>query len=276
VHGGLACAVIAMTPLLYDSERAHFFFLVGIALFAVWNGSAESFDRFKDAYNEELKARLKIVDPEDQAGADPLVLDNLIGLVQEQQGDKKSARDVILSGASLTDLGFDSMRVGQVGSRLMEEYKIYDLEVGELMPKNVQQIAKLIKERAGKGGNKIVPAPAKFSVQVNRPPLQLGAGDTLAEIFLNTCDRLGGFAALADDSKPGGNVLSYKELKVGALLIAKYIHSQDDLRRDGRIGVMLPASVGATVCTFGALVAGKTPVMINFTAGADKIAFCVA
>lgn len=62
-------------------------------------------------------------------------------------------------------------------------------------------------------------------------------------------------------------ILSYRRLKLGALILAdKFREVPGD-----RIGIMLPSSIGASLAVLAVLLAGKVPVMINWTAGVKAL-----
>lgn len=95
---------------------------------------------------------------------------------------------------------------------------------------------------------------------VSRPDLEIPEGTLIPEVFLATCDRLGKLEAVVD-ARSG--VLTFKQLKLRVLLLADKIKT---LPGD-RIGILLPASVGASVVFLACQLAGKVPVMINWTQG---------
>eukprot|EP00008_Paramoeba_atlantica_P003074 CAMPEP_0201489040 /NCGR_PEP_ID=MMETSP0151_2-20130828/20979_1 /ASSEMBLY_ACC=CAM_ASM_000257 /TAXON_ID=200890 /ORGANISM="Paramoeba atlantica, Strain 621/1 / CCAP 1560/9" /LENGTH=1156 /DNA_ID=CAMNT_0047874505 /DNA_START=26 /DNA_END=3496 /DNA_ORIENTATION=- len=273
IHGAVAATSISMTPYLYLNEDVHFAFIFGLAAFAVWNGSADTLDRFQESYQQELKDRLKIVD-DDAPEVDSKIVEELKEMVVSIRGEDVLSIDKVGS-SSLTELGLDSMRIGMVGSRIQDSYQIYDLELSEIQNKNCEQIAALVGERRGKGGGKIQAAPKSFTEPNGRKDVALADGKTIAEIFLNQCDRMGSAAALADDSKPGGNILDYSKCKLGSVLIAEYIHAQGDMVDDRRVGVMMPSASGSSLIIMGLLICGKVPVMLNFTIGAEKMAHSI-
>jgi hypothetical protein len=273
IHGGMATIVITLTPIFYQYEAVHFYFLVGVGLFAVWNGASDSLQRFQEAYEKELRDRLKIRDPQAEA-ANPELVEKVKKMIVAARGEESLTVDGV-GDKSLHELGMDSLKIGLLGSRIQDDFAVYDLELAEIQNKTATQIAVLVAARAGKGATSIDPAPPSFSHDPSRPSHALGEGATLAEIFLSTCDRMKSHAAIADDSKRGGNVMTYSKLKMGSLLIAEYLHHQEGMAADKRVGVMLPAAAGSAVVVFGALVAGKVPVMFNFTIGANKLEYSV-
>jgi acyl-[acyl-carrier-protein]-phospholipid O-acyltransferase/long-chain-fatty-acid--[acyl-carrier-protein] ligase len=71
--------------------------------------------------------------------------------------------------------------------------------------------------------------------------------------------------AIAD---PVSGELTYKTLVTGAAVLGRKFL---DLDPEGAVGLMLPSSNGAAVAMLGLMSAGRTPAMINFTAGAAAI-----
>jgi len=63
-----------------------------------------------------------------------------------------------------------------------------------------------------------------------------------------------------------GRDVSYSQALVASLILARRFRK---LER-GRIGIMLPTSSGAALAIIGAVFAGRTPVMINYSTGAAK------
>ena len=70
-----------------------------------------------------------------------------------------------------------------------------------------------------------------------------------------------------------GQSLTYGRALAGALLFAKAI---DTRARDQRmVGIMLPASVGGALAIIATHLAGRIPVNLNFTAGADAVSAAI-
>jgi long-chain-fatty-acid--[acyl-carrier-protein] ligase len=94
------------------------------------------------------------------------------------------------------------------------------------------------------------------------------AGATLAEVFLAAAKRAPG-RAIAADAISG--VKTYRDLVTGILALRGPLAALPGKR----LGIMLPAGVAADVAYLGALLAGKTPVMVNWTVGARNLAHCM-
>ena len=95
----------------------------------------------------------------------------------------------------------------------------------------------------------VVPPNADLSVHMN---------------FLQLCQRGGKEVAFGDEV---GGVVTYKRAKISVLVLADIIAEYPDKH----IGIMLPASGGAAIVIMATLLAGKVPVMINWTVGDANI-----
>jgi len=156
------------------------------------------------------------------------------------------------------DLGLDSLDQSEILGWLNDRFEVDDVEILELV-----SIGAVMRIAAGGGEHHAgtgVRTPKGWLERVPRPPVAFPEARTIQEAFLLSCERMGGAVALADENS---GVLSYKKLKIGALLMSKIIREMPG----DRIGIMLPATVGAGVVSLACLLAGKTPVMVNWTLG---------
>jgi len=115
--------------------------------------------------------------------------------------------------------------------------------------------------------------------EVRQAVVELGAdaaiaetdpNDTLARRFVRRARRHWSRPVVADTT---GKRLTYGRLLVGGVLLAGWIR-KSCLAQD-KVGIMLPASVGAAVANVGVTLAGKVPVNLNFTAGPESIASAI-
>ena len=77
--------------------------------------------------------------------------------------------------------------------------------------------------------------------------------------------------AMADST---GKNLNYGKALIGSTLLARWI--EKTCRKQKMIGLLLPASTGGALANIGALLAGKVPVNLNFTAGPEAMAAMIA
>ncbi|MEM7473689.1 MAG: AMP-binding protein [Planctomycetota bacterium] len=97
----------------------------------------------------------------------------------------------------------------------------------------------------------------------NDPPVILA--DTIAKAFVARCLKNPNDVTVADQLS---GVLTHRRMLVGARLMAKRFAEYEEKH----VGVMLPASVAADVVFFALHLAGKTPVLMNWTTGPVNLA----
>ncbi len=103
--------------------------------------------------------------------------------------------------------------------------------------------------------------PAGWFRERGREVAGVPDGETIAEVFLAAARRHPGHVIVADQMRGG---LTYRKMITGILALKPAIE-----RLAGEhVGIMLPASVGASVVYFATVFAGKTPLMVNWTTGA--------
>ncbi|MEZ6133314.1 MAG: AMP-binding protein [Pirellulaceae bacterium] len=105
------------------------------------------------------------------------------------------------------------------------------------------------------------------SRQTTQPPSVLA--DTVAEAFLRRVLNNPNQIAAADAMS---GVLTYRRMFVAAQLMARRFAKLEQ----PHVGLMLPASVAADIAFFALHLAGKTPVMMNWTTGPTNLAHGVS
>ena len=81
--------------------------------------------------------------------------------------------------------------------------------------------------------------------------------------FIEIAKRLGDKLAFIDRS--AGREVTYSKALIASLLLAGEFRQYDK----GFLGVMVPTSAGCGLSILGALMSGRTPVMINYSTGAE-------
>lgn len=159
-----------------------------------------------------------------------------------------------------TDLGMDSLDIAELTAFLQDQFDISGVPgedlttVGRLMGIASKQI--VCKETKEEETQDI----SKWDRQTEHKRVRISEGDTIPEVFLNTCSKMG-HAVACGDMRSG--VLTYAQLKLFAMVLAEYIR-----KIPGEyVGIMLPASVPATTCIIACQLAGKVPLMVNWTVG---------
>lgn len=159
-----------------------------------------------------------------------------------------------------SDLGLDSLDIAELSGFLHDDFDIKGVPVNQLttvasvMAIAAKQIV-CIEESEEEEAD-----VSRWKQPVKRTKLTIAPGNTIAEVFLNNSQRMGKSIACGDTRF---GVLDYKELRTRVLLLAERIR-----HLPGKyIGILLPASVAANVLMLAVEVAGKIPLMVNWTVG---------
>jgi acyl-[acyl-carrier-protein]-phospholipid O-acyltransferase/long-chain-fatty-acid--[acyl-carrier-protein] ligase len=86
----------------------------------------------------------------------------------------------------------------------------------------------------------------------------------LHHIFINKAKSQG--SHLLFDDQTTGRKLTYGRSLIASLILARRFKKIED----GYIGILLPTSAGCGLSIFSTLMAGKTPVILNYSTGAEK------
>ncbi len=156
------------------------------------------------------------------------------------------------------DLGLDSLDIAQLVAFLSDNY-----DIREIHPEDLETVRDLLELSVGHtktAQEEVLQAKFRWPEEKDRLPPEAPSGKTLPEAFLRMCDRMGGSLALADDLV---GALSYKKLKLAAIALALEFQKIPGKH----VAIMLPASVGAYITILATIIAGKIPVMLNWTQG---------
>lgn len=157
------------------------------------------------------------------------------------------------------DLGMDSLNVAELAAFLVKRF-----DVEEIYPEDMETVGHVL-ELAQKGKQTgrekkrdavTFTFPEEEKRLIPAPP----SGRTIPEAFLSVAEKMGDATACADDLM---GPLSYNKMKKSILVLAQYFRTWEE----ERVAVMLPASAGAYIVILALQMAGKTPVMLNWTLG---------
>ncbi len=160
-----------------------------------------------------------------------------------------------LKGESpLDELGFDSLQRMDLALAIEQQFggsaNAVPSTVGDLVSLALHQQAKATEQ--------------PVSVEWFRPPARIVPPEVLAtnipQAFVRRALSAPRDVVAADDLS---GVLTYEKLLVGALLLARRFEALPG----EHVGLMLPASVAADLASLGLLLAGKVPVLLNWTTG---------
>lgn len=165
-----------------------------------------------------------------------------------------------------SDLGLDSLDASEVLTFLQDAFGVVGVSpsalttVGEVMNIAAKQ-SQLTQEE-----QEVEESVTRRWQQSVFPhvPVQIPEGDTILEVFFNQCAKLKNLPAIADERS---GVLSYADVKMRAILLASVIRALPG----ATIGIMLPASTAASIVILATQLAGKVPVLINWTVGSRHL-----
>lgn len=163
------------------------------------------------------------------------------------------------------DLGLDSLDMAEIIAYLQDEYDVSDVLVPDLTTVNkvMAYVAKKIipaKESAQENFN----VSRKWEIKGPRQRCYIPEGNTIPEAFLNNCARMGNQPVCGDDRV---GIMTYSDMKLRVILLAEYIrHLPGDY-----IGILLPSSAVTTILILATQLAGKVPLMINWTVGSRHL-----
>jgi len=156
------------------------------------------------------------------------------------------------------DLGMDSLNVAGLIAYLFQSYQVEDVR-----PEDLTTVGSVWEAAAGASRSPRQPQKTSaysWPLEKQRPAPKLPEGKTLPHAFLNASRRMKKFVACGDDLS---GVLTYQKVRQAVLVLAAHFEKM----KCDKIGVLLPASVGAYICIFAIQMAGRTPVMLNWTLG---------
>jgi long-chain-fatty-acid--[acyl-carrier-protein] ligase len=164
------------------------------------------------------------------------------------------------------DLGMDSLQVAELISFIGQNYRINDLHPEDI--ETVDRVLQIVEGAPPTERPRVIDTDLpRWPIEKNRPiNLPSFESATIPEMFLHVCDQMGDFAACGDDLI---GILSYRQIKRSIVILAEeFRHFPYDF-----IGVMLPASSAAIIIVLAIQLAGKTPVMLNWTLGPRDLDF---
>ena len=181
-------------------------------------------------------------------------------LVLAHLRDESGRTEVSIDDQLSKDLGFDSLATAELVTWLQQEFG-FSVDT----PESLTTVADVVLAAAGQGVSHTAsdlkaPPASWFAASGNRTAMALPPGDTLTAVFLKQAAARPRQPIFADQSS---GTRTYRDLVTAVLVLKPRLE-----RLPGSyVGIMMPASVGATVFLLAALFAGKTPVMVNWTAG---------
>lgn len=159
------------------------------------------------------------------------------------------------------DLGLDSLDIAQLVVSLKDHFGIDALHSSDLTTVG-SVFAFAAKLKTGKTPDEMKEKkPLRWEMEADRKTSSYPEGETIPELFFKTCERMGKNSLACADQMSGE--VSYKRLKLVILLFAEAFRKIPE----ERIGIMMPASIAVNAMILAVILAGKIPVMINWTLG---------
>ena len=159
-----------------------------------------------------------------------------------------------------SDLCLDSLDTAELVAFLHDQFDIEGIEANDLTTVGkIMAIAsgEIVCHREVEEDTSDI---TKWNTPIDKHRVNIGQADTIIEAFLNQCTKAGNQIACADGRV---GIQTFAKMKLRTVLLA------DQIRKlPGKyIGIMLPASVAANLIIFACQLAGKVPLMVNWTVG---------
>jgi long-chain-fatty-acid--[acyl-carrier-protein] ligase len=165
------------------------------------------------------------------------------------------------------DLGLDSLSRAEILLWIQQEFGMPPGDTDAL-----QRVSDVMLAASGQAiaafRRGLKPVPRAWFRKIGEKRLDVAPGATIPEAFFRVVRDSGRKVLLADQVR---GLLTRRKALAGAFILATQIRALPG----SRIGIMLPASAGATVVYLATLLAGKTPVMINWTVGTRSLRHCL-
>lgn len=162
------------------------------------------------------------------------------------------------------DLGLDSLTIAEMLMWIDREFEVHDVELSDII--SVGSVLRAALGQLGSAGPKReLTVPESWTkAEQSRPEPDLRGASNIPSAFLTACTLFRGQIAMGDDRS---GVLTWDELKLRVVLVAKHLAGL----QGKHIGILFPASVGGSLAVMAAILAGKVPVLLNWTAGKRAI-----
>ncbi len=159
----------------------------------------------------------------------------------------------------VADLSLDSLNIAELITFLETTY-----DVKQIDPESLSTVADVLLAATGQLETRVTEEPEWNTDGWEEPRkperVFLGEGQNILDIFFDVSGRYL-FDTIASDT--GSGPATYHTIRSRVLLL-----SHEFAKLPGRrVGVLLPASLGAHIIVLALQMAGKTPVMINWTVG---------
>ncbi len=200
----------------------------------------------------------------DIAAVPPAVRKTVFNYLKEITGIDKIKNEFRLAH----DMGMDSLARAELVAWISREFGFTQGDSDSV--RTVSDCLLAASGQALLSGSEILkPVPSKwFKKNGNHNIGMVPEGDKITDVFLNQFYQNPGGIVIADQA---GGIKTYRQIVIGILALQTKIKN---LTGAG-VGIMLPASVAASVVYMTSRFAGKIPVMINWTVGERSLKHCL-
>mmetsp|Transcript_44261 Transcript_44261/g.71152 ORF Transcript_44261/g.71152 Transcript_44261/m.71152 type:complete len:912 (+) Transcript_44261:529-3264(+) len=264
---------MVMASLLWYDRIAHSAFLVSILCAACWNSAEHYFEDFSKKYEDDVTARLGKAgyNVKKEVVNTALIPKDIMAAAAKKVAEISGFKGVVSPKHNLMfDLGMTSISIPELIGWMQDTYNCEEVEPADLS--TVEMVAWAIFTKRPKEGEmaqiKIPDAPKGWLPPHDRPAPQLPKGELLPLAFWNNAMRMKNHIAIGDDTT---GPMTYSRMQTAVVLLADYINAHPEMFEGKNIGLMLPATSGVAIMAFSLMMAGKVPVMINWTHGSKNL-----
>ncbi len=200
--------------------------------------------------DDQDKVDLKKIKPETREAVNHLIAEKLHRPLDEQESKPETALD---------QLGLDSLDRAEL---MLQVEQRFGFSGGEV-PANLGQMWALAQGLAATAAPK--PPAAAWRRPISGDPTPVVRGDTIPEAFVTRALASPHDIAAADDL---AGVLTYERMLVGVRLLAKRFAQIPA----PNVGLLMPASAAGDMALLGLSMAGKLPILLNWTTGPVNLA----
>lgn len=161
------------------------------------------------------------------------------------------------------DLGLDSLSIVELMDWIGEEFGMPQEDMDALQTVADCYLA-AIGEVIGKKSTELKPVAAKWFKTYKDKQLEVPDGETIAEVFLKQARKYSNRVIISDQI---AGSKTYRDI----ILAIYALKPEIEKIPSDNIGIMLPATVTATIVYMAVMFTGKTPVMVNWTVGESNI-----
>jgi acyl-CoA synthetase (AMP-forming)/AMP-acid ligase II/1-acyl-sn-glycerol-3-phosphate acyltransferase/acyl carrier protein len=161
------------------------------------------------------------------------------------------------------DLGLDSLDLAQLGLFLEGRFELEEVPLSEVQTVEdaLRVVALAVKPKA------FFKSKVTWPEEPGRPPGLSPEKKTVHECFLHRCHAMSSYAACADQVL---GVMSYAKMKKIVFILSRRLSSFEE----SHIGILLPSLSMTYILILATLLAGKIPVMLNWTVGKRALDHC--